>query len=247
MNKSKKLCEPQWCHCFWPIPHLSQIRKQLICKILASVQQLWEPLTYMISIKLIPVGESLLPPWDAVQKVISTVWNGGYHFLKTPDEICGGCNFLHKPGIHISHKDHVFIPLPPSISAEKCHRLGDSQIGILGTPGSISRLICVWWKLTSRLTLSSGGVKGSSLLGLLIKTLIRPPILMTLLPLKCPPPEFWEDRLSPNQPFCAVVFLSDLRCRKMCRRANEAFLIFPCLIWCRRQLWWFKSFKLNVL
>lgn len=81
---------------------------------------------------------------DAVQKVISTVWNGGYHFLKTPDEICGGCNFLHKPGIHISHKDRVFIPLPPSISAEKCHRLGDSQIGILGTPGSISRLICVW-------------------------------------------------------------------------------------------------------
>lgn len=86
----KTLCEFQWCLCFWPIPHLLQIRKQLIWKTLASVKQLCQSLTYMISIKLISVGEALLPPLIRFRKwLVVYMKEGGYRSFNSRWNVCG--------------------------------------------------------------------------------------------------------------------------------------------------------------
>jgi hypothetical protein len=47
------------------------------------------------------------------------VWGGGYHKKILSMKSAWDIIFNIKPVIHVSHKDHVFMPLPQSISAEK--------------------------------------------------------------------------------------------------------------------------------
>lgn len=106
----------------------------------------------MISIKLIPVGEALLPPLMRFRKWLVLRGMVGTTFWKLPMKSVGNVIFYINLGYTFCIKIMgLFYCLSP-FQLKKCHRLSDlqanSQIGILGTPGSTNRLICVWWELT---------------------------------------------------------------------------------------------------